>query len=278
MKANIFVPALSTPAGSCLTMADWQQAGIRHIALQLEQLVMKPGIEVLDKISDLHHYYGWRGELTLNAVFTVPERDGVYTFRSQYDGQRIQLSVAELFRLITHLQPNQVILPRESARYYTEYWQYLPTAVRCFFAGDDILPPEAERGGRYAEYEKEQSWQDFTAQIQRLQGPLYLMGAFNVEQLLQIDADFIESNQPADDAMRGLLYQRSGSFDILDAGQVNQHEVIDPSCCCITCSSCLTRASLHHLLQNTPLLCQRFLIQHNIWQARQFCSSQYTCD
>ena len=49
-----------------------------------------------------------------------------------------------------------------------------------------------------------------------------------------------------------------------------QFETIDPECTCPTCSQQFTKAYLHHLLQQTPLLCHRLLIQHNVfWMAKE---------
>lgn len=75
---------------------------------------------------------------------------------------------------------------------------------------------------------------------------------------------FIESNQPAEDACSGILYTREGNINIENSDMALQFSPIDADCSCPTCKQNLTRAYLHHLLANTPLLAQRFLIMHNV--------------
>lgn len=80
-------------------------------------------------------------------------------------------------------------------------------------------------------------------------------------------ARYIESDKPAVDAMQAIVYNREGEINLRDKDYAHQHQPIDPCCHCPSCSQQLTRAYLHHLLMQTPLLCQRFLIQHNVFQA-----------
>ncbi len=60
------------------------------------------------------------------------------------------------------------------------------------------------------------------------------------------------------------MYSISGPIDLRLSSERMNFNVLDPNCSCPTCTQKLTRAYLHHLLQHTPLLCQRFLILHNI--------------
>ena len=78
---------------------------------------------------------------------------------------------------------------------------------------------------------------------------------------------FSPSDQPAYDALQGLVYQGARCFSITAPDERLNDELIDNHCQCETCSQGFTRAYLHHLYTQTPLLCQRFLIQHNVFQA-----------
>jgi queuine tRNA-ribosyltransferase len=72
-------------------------------------------------------------------------------------------------------------------------------------------------------------------------------------------------DQPAKDALGAFIYQKSGPF-LLSLHQYREDfRPLDSQCQCPTCLQKCTRAYLHHLFVHTPLLCQRFLIQHNAY-------------
>ena len=82
------------------------------------------------------------------------------------------------------------------------------------------------------------------------------------------------SDKPADDAFQGRVYRMDTftirTVSILDTIFADHFEPIDNACTCPTCQQGFTCAYLHHLYQNTPLLCQRYLIMHNIHATQQF--------
>lgn len=78
------------------------------------------------------------------------------------------------------------------------------------------------------------------------------------------DPQFVESDVWASDACEGKVYTSSGIINLNESLFSNDFNVIDSNCLCPTCQQQFTRAYLYHLLRNTPLLCQRLLIQHNI--------------
>lgn len=75
-----------------------------------------------------------------------------------------------------------------------------------------------------------------------------------------------DPDKPAADAIQGLIYSQSGEFSLLDLTNRAEFSLLDQACQCPTCTSGLTRAYLHYLLQHTPLLAQRYLVMHNIFQ------------
>jgi queuine tRNA-ribosyltransferase len=75
---------------------------------------------------------------------------------------------------------------------------------------------------------------------------------------------FMASDQPARDACDGIVYGKNGNIDIKATECRLDFRMIDETCQCPTCHQSFTRAYLHHLLEHTPLLCQRLLIQHNV--------------
>lgn len=81
------------------------------------------------------------------------------------------------------------------------------------------------------------------------------------------DTPYGESDKPANDACSGIVYSADGAIDLREKRYAMQFECIDEQCQCPTCRQRLTRAYLHHLLEHTPLLCHRFLIQHNVYHS-----------
>lgn len=79
---------------------------------------------------------------------------------------------------------------------------------------------------------------------------------------------YLISDEPAANGIQGIvMIGLNPVFNILDEGFAQDYQVLDRGCDCTTCKLGFTRSYLHHLLQHTPLLAQRFLVQHNVWQA-----------
>ncbi len=76
------------------------------------------------------------------------------------------------------------------------------------------------------------------------------------------------SDKPAQDAYQGLIDSHEGCFEILHLSFERDLRLLDEHCHCQTCSQGFTRAYFHHLLQHTPLLAQRMLIEHNVFFAQ----------
>ncbi len=75
---------------------------------------------------------------------------------------------------------------------------------------------------------------------------------------------FFESRQPILDAINGFIYSRKGTYDLKLENRKEIFDPLEPGCLCPTCKHSYTQAYLHYLYFHTPLLCQRFLAQHNI--------------
>jgi queuine tRNA-ribosyltransferase len=100
------------------------------------------------------------------------------------------------------------------------------------------------------------------------EAPDYVVGELNLAQMLVLAEErvaYIESDIPAREALLGRVYCSDGVLSIDNAEFAMQCEVIEKDCLCPTCTQSFTRAYLHHLLGQTPLLCQRLLVQHNIY-------------
>lgn len=73
------------------------------------------------------------------------------------------------------------------------------------------------------------------------------------------------SDQPAQDACEGIVYTWQGHVSLMAPAMRNCFELLDAQCACPVCAQGFTRAYLHHLYEQTPLLCKRYLVQHNVF-------------
>lgn len=192
------IPKMDTPAGACLTAANWQEAGIETLAYSLTSLLVKPGFEILMHIPDLKAYLGWQGKLVLDARIQSHLKEETLHLISPFDGQKIRHSLAEIEQLLARLQFDFLLLDQ----------------------------------------------------------PL--------GQLTTVDPGAMISDEPAEQGRQGLVYTRQGLIDIKDKDYALDFARLEPDCGCPSCFQGLSRAYLHHLLANTPLLAQRWLIQHNL--------------
>lgn len=257
-----FIPVLSTQAGSCLTGLNWVESATKVICVELASLLFKPGIGSLSKLPQLADYIGWKQNIVLDA--SLQGKNGLYKLRSPYDGSSLTYDLETILSLVRSLKPNTVILPVgvESS---------LPASIASYHpVSDDTTPDNTQNV--YLQYKKEQPWAEFLKVIVQYQKcSIYAAGEFGIEEikiLTHEGVDYIQSNLPAADAMQGLVYTTDGLINLLDSQYVEDFSLIEKNCNCVTCEQKLTRAYLHHLLQHTPLLCQRFLIQHNIKSAQ----------
>lgn len=264
-----FIPLVTSAAGLNLTADNWREAKVTAVSYSLEVLLHKPGQELLRKITDLSTYLGWSGQIILNAMSLVANKEGMYQLKSPYDGSKIKITSLELVDLIQHLKPQAVVLPENILQDCPQIWDNWSDSITPFIHVTDLQYHEVL--GSHGVYFNEFS-ESMLAQIDRwIHLPRYTAGVIDIDLVQKLRAKkvpFIETDEPAKTAMHGQVYSQSGIIDLTDSVTAMQFETIDPDCSCPSCSQQLTKAYFYHLLQHTPLLCQRFLIQHNVfWMA-----------
>ena len=265
------VPVLTTPAGSCLTGENWQASGIKVVSCHLSALLMKPGFEGLRALTNLATYVGWHDELVLNASLSGRTADGRYVLRSQYDGSRSTYTLEDILALVTTLQPDRVILPQGVSENNCIDWQALPEKIFPFLSVTDLpkIGDKIRPYGVYIPYDTTTPSSELLAQLSPYKGiSCYVMGDVNLPLMMTLrhhGVKFVESDVPASDACIGRVYSSEGDIALQDSEYSNQFEVIDSHCSCPVCLQKFTRAYLYHLLEQTPLLCQRYLVQHNMY-------------
>ncbi|WP_133131173.1 tRNA-guanine transglycosylase [Legionella yabuuchiae] len=258
-----FVPIISTEAGSALTAESWANSGIQLLSCSLETLLMKPGYDALLTLPSLKNYLGAPTQIVLNASLPQGKRNVCYTVRSTYDGKITRLSLEQLITLACSLEPDILILPTLSRSQFESIQSLLPNHKPIFLSlSDSKLPPQF---GYYQQVDENESADNF--QLQHFTKPSYLSGEFSLDELKKLDekgVSYLESDKPAFDALHGRLYTEVGMLDITEKANEFDFEPIDEHCTCTSCYEGLTRAYFHHLFAQTPLLCQRLLIEHNI--------------
>ena len=239
MSEYSLIPVLTSEAGSCLTLDNWRSTGANTGVYSLEALLIKPGLVVLQDFSDLRAYTGWPGTLILNACLSTVSATGEYVVRSPYDGSVTKITPKALFALISHLQVDYVIWPHsilDESMVSNSMPQFLMPGVNYF----------ADRAPLFYGID------DGSFDKAKL--------ASSTDSKMSI---WIESDRPALDALQAKMYSRAGVFNLLELAYQEDFLLLDAQCACFTCREGFTRAYLHHLIQHTPLLAQRFLILHN---------------
>ncbi len=273
----MMIPILTTDAGRCVTVANWQEVGIQMVAYQLTSLLMKPGFEFLSTLPNLATYIGWADTFVLNASMPVIDESGAYLLRSSYDGSRRSYPMDALFELIAQLNPPLVILPQGVHQQNASAWLSLPNEVFPFFRPPDLPSVQNTRPhGVHLFYDGTSPFAVFLKQVEKYKEyTCYASGELSLLQLkalTELGIQYLESDVPARDATHGMVYHQEGAYSLLDEASAFQFHPIDSACHCPTCSQGFTRAYLHHLLMHTPLLCQRLLIQHNLY----YCQTSFT--
>lgn len=241
-----FIPIGNSIAGLCLTAANWQEIQVTTLCFYLDTLLVKPGLSLLKEVPNVAAYLGWSGGIILNASRMVANREGIITLSSPFDGSKIKLSYAQLKELIHHIKPLAVLLPPKMAEEFSELWDNWDDSLLAF------SNPQVEEGGIY--------WNVVNPGADAKK-PIYRTDCTNIG----VDDCWVEMDMPAQLGLDGSVVCSDKIVDLRDSVFALDFEVIDDKCSCPTCSAKLTKAYLHHLYLNTPLLCQRFLIQHNVY-------------
>lgn len=265
-----FAPIASSEAGACLTAANYQEVGISALVYRLDSLLVKPGVATLRQLDSLKTYLGWSGQLILDAQQLRSNKEGHFTVISAFDGAKQVFKAEELLALIGQLPVDALILPRHFFKNNPGVFNAWQNPALVFLDEDDLPLYNGPRKGVYAamqELDNLALWSERHAQL-----PRYLITEATLPDTAQVKSlgiDYLASDKPAALAFEGKVYSKAGLLELTSQQFEKQFEVIENDCGCPTCKQQLTKAYLHHLLANTPLLCQRFLIQHNLWYYQQ---------
>src|ERR1700733_3126340 len=121
-RVQKYIPIITSEAGLCLSVANWQEVKIKTISFHLDSLLLKPGYELLKKIPDLAQYMGWSGAMILNATKCVANKAGIIILTSPYNGSKLKLTYDQLVELIQHIKPDAVLLPSKITKAFPKLW------------------------------------------------------------------------------------------------------------------------------------------------------------
>lgn len=268
-ETSQWVPVLTSEAGLCLTASSWQSAKINTAVYYLDSLLLKPGIAVLNKCSSLADYVNWPCELIINATPLKATKSGDIHLKSSFDGSRLTIGYQQIIDLINHLKPHRVILPTNILMHYPELFERLDKEIIPYLSHKELSPDTTARNYGL--------WFDDSSLLQeRLvyhsAYSLYIQGRFNLEQIKQLaswNINYIESNLPAEDGLDGVIYSNDKVLDLKNEQHALIYEQLNDPCECSTCIHKFTQAYLQHLIAHTPLLAQRFLIEHNAYYVQE---------
>lgn len=260
------IPVLTTQSGSCLTAKNWQEAGVTRVSYELSSLLFKPGLDYLKTLPSMDAYFPWKGEWVLNASTLSPNAEGVYVLRSTSDGSRVTCSREDIVALILQLKPQYAILPKGFHHVGDDVYCQLSETTRLFAPAIDVAQYSRQTvQGLY--YEGDVIEEIRRYQLDYPQAQHYVANITDlslIRLIYDLGVQYIESDYLASEASAGRVLSSDDWIDLKNPDYAMQFEVVDSGCSCPTCMQNLTRAYLHHLLEHTPLLCQRMLIQHNV--------------
>lgn len=259
-----FLPLFSSSAGLALSFKNWQTLGIKSAAFELETLLKRPGPH--SKLS-LKAYTGWQGEAIINGARLGFNKKGRALIRGQ-GGEALFLQPEELSHFLKQQAVDGILLPQTLKDKQPQLLTAL-SAARLFLSMDeffalDSIPSVIEGFYLSAKELLSGKLESFLPACLNYPCYLYDVDDLSVVKNLPFKTIYVESNQPASDACQGLVYENEGKFDIQAPSMVQDYRPLDSACACPACQESFTRAYFHHLFLQVPLLCQRFLIQHNL--------------
>ncbi len=268
-----FVPCLSSLAGTALTQADWSALGVTSAVYQLADLLVKPGLELLERLPSLAHYVNWPDELVIDAANLSPDAHGICCLRSEFDGSTLCITVEQWLRLVVRLRPQVLILPPAVVAAAS---RLLPQSIQCLvIANDQLVTSQLQEAsclsGVLIEHEPSNLAHDLASckafKQQYPERMIWVSGALSLPAMQQFAALGVRallSDTPAQAAIHGQVVCAEGVCEVMDQSCAMDFNSLDETCVCPTCLAGFTWAYLHHLYQHTPGLCQRLLMQHNV--------------
>lgn len=268
-----WLPILTSLAGNTLTEDNWSSALVDAASFHLEALLMKPGIAFLKQMQSFKRFSGWKGRWMLNASLPKARDQDMFEVRSIYDGRVSQYTPLDVLEIIRTLKPHGVVLPQGLWISHQKECEALQELTSIYVPATDLQQKqEYQCPGVYVEFAPMGNDGLFLGALDAYRGQrFYIAGMIDLSEMqkfVSLGDVIIESDIPAQQAILGQVYSQKGIVNLKESDMALSFEPIDVDCSCSACKGKFTRSYFHHLLEHTPLLCQRFLIQHNAHYVR----------
>jgi queuine tRNA-ribosyltransferase len=268
-----WLPILTSLAGNTLTESNWSSALVDAACFRLDALLMKPGMAFLKQLQSFKRFSGWTRTWVLNASLLKVREQDRYEVRSIYDGRLCQYSSLDVLEIIRNLKPHGVVLPQGLWISHQKACEALQELLTIYVPATDLQQKQEYHGhGVYVDFASMGSEAFFLSSRDAYRSHrFYIAGMIDLTEMqkfLSLGDVIIESDLPAQQAILGQVYSQKGIVNLKEPDMALSFAPIDADCSCPTCKQKFTRSYFHHLLEHTPLLCQRFLIQHNVHYVR----------
>jgi queuine tRNA-ribosyltransferase len=303
-----FMPVGTRGSVKTLDGDDLENVGAQMVLSNTFHLMLRPGSDVVRELGGLHEFMNWRGPILTDSggyqVFSLDAKvseNGV-TFRSTYDGSRIELTPERAVTVQEDLGSDIAVAldvlvglpaPRpvvEAAMQRTLRWAARSMQARRredqlmfgIVQGGVDLSLRAESAAKTAALEFDgyavgglsvgESDAARDKAIEVVVGELpqdrvrYTMGLGDTEGMLHAVArgiDLFDCVLPTRLARHGKVLTSDGDYSIRRAEHTRSSSPLDPSCGCRTCSS-YSRSYLRHLYQTGEPAGLRLLTMHNL--------------
>jgi queuine tRNA-ribosyltransferase len=280
-----YLPVLTHESGLFLNQQDYLSLGLSTAVYNLNHLLIKPGEKTLNEAKTIAKLSGWQGFSILNAKFPedIPYqyKRSSYHFKSPIDGARLSLTTENALQMAQHLKSDIMIPTIHLDDLKEREWRTLNQLIKSqaipllidvsLNEQATILACDEQLGFVYDLYRNHTP--AMMLEFLKIQARVYthhfhyVMGNLNLRQILTLlmnGADMVESPLPLCDAVAGILYTRKKPINISLADFETDFNPIEERCLCYTCKN-FTRAYLHHLHVQTPLLSHRLQIIHNLF-------------
>jgi queuine tRNA-ribosyltransferase len=291
-----------------LDSEDLEKAGADMVLANTYHLLLRPGPATVAALGELHGFMAWSGPILTDSggfqVFSLEPHiaEGGVTFRSTYDGSRVELTPESAVRIQEQLGSDIAMildvligLPASRAETEAAMEQILRWARRALDARtrkDTALWGIVQGGGdmelraRSAAATAELGFPGFgigglsvgePAEVRNravemvigelpVSAPRYVMGLGDTEGILECVArgvDLFDCVLPTRLARHGKVLTRDGDFSMKLARWAEDGRSIDPGCRCIACTR-YSRGYIRHLFATRELLGLRLLSIHNL--------------
>ena len=303
-----FMPVGTRAAVKAVDTDDLLGVGAEIVLANTYHLMLRPGADLIADLGGLHGFMSWDGPiLTDSGGFQIFSLDPEVTergasFKSVYDGARVDLSPEDAIRVQQRLGPDIAMaldvcvgLPAPRHEVEEQMRRTLRWAERCLTAhtradqslfgivqgGVDLdLRSESARetaalgfegiaiGGLSVgepAHERNAALEATVAELPE-DRPRYVMGLGDTDGLLDAiarGADMFDCVIPTRLARHGRALSRTGDFNLNRVDQADDEGPIDRECRCLTCNR-YSRAYLRHLIRMSELSSHRLLTIHNL--------------